>query len=86
MNHRGNIIFTKGDVVSGNEVVVGIASGEILAPADVVQLVGRIRIEEGDEDLLTGFNWGRHGTSSGVLLSSRGEKDVDVLVLLENSG
>ena len=59
------MVATKSDVVSSDEVVVGITSGEILAPADVVELVLGVRIEEWDEDLLAGFDWGRHDTSSG---------------------
>jgi hypothetical protein len=56
---------TKGDVVRGDTVVVSIASGEVLAPGDVIELVWGIGIEERNEDLLTGFNWGRHGAGSG---------------------
>ena len=78
MNEAENIVVTKGDVVSGDKVVVGIASGEILAPGDMVQFVGRIGIEERDEDLLTGFNWGRHDPSGDELVWSRGITDVDV--------
>jgi hypothetical protein len=31
----------------------------------VVELVWSIGIEERNEDILTGFNWGRHGASNG---------------------
>ena len=53
---------TKGDVVRGDAVVFGVARAKVLAPINLVYL-GSLAIEERDEDIVTGFNCGRHGNS-----------------------
>ena len=51
---------TKGDVVRGDAVVFRVARAQILAPVHLVYL-GSLAIEERDEDIVTGFDCGRHG-------------------------
>ena len=45
---------TKGDIVRGDAVVLGVARAEILAPVDLVDL-GSLAIEQRDENIVTGF-------------------------------
>ena len=53
---------TKGDVVRCDAVVLSIARAKVLAPVHLVYL-GSLAIKERDEDIMTGFNCGRHGAS-----------------------
>ena len=55
---------TKGDVSCGDAVIVGFPRAQALLPLDAVGL-GSLRIQERDEDIMTGFNCGGHDDSRG---------------------
>ena len=56
------LLYTKGDILCGDAVIVSFPRAQALLPLDAVGL-GSLRVMERDEDIMTGFNWGRHNDS-----------------------
>ena len=50
------------DILPRDAVIVGFSRAQALLPVDAVGL-GGLRVKERDEDIMTGFHWGRHNDS-----------------------